>query len=90
MNVGGALKRLATSWDDAVAWRLAAYDAGHDSFVLHRVETIRKTMVSRSRDGSLPDLHTQLEDLFVEVWRQESFERTHPLTCDAIRAASGR
>jgi hypothetical protein len=34
-----------------------------------------------------PDLQTQWEDLLNEIWRQEQFERTHPYTCGAIRAA---
>ena len=34
-----------------------------------------------------PDLQTQWEDLVNEVWHQEQFERTHPYTCGAIRAA---
>lgn len=42
-----------------------------------------------------PDgLGSQLEDLFVEVWRQErreaQFERDHPFTCAVIREGSGR
>lgn len=33
------------------------------------------------------DLGSQLEDLFVEVLRQEKFELQHPFTCAAMRAA---
>lgn len=32
-----------------------------------------------------PDLQTQFEAILDEVWRQESFERTHPFTCGVIR-----
>ena len=32
-----------------------------------------------------PDLHTQLEELFSEVWAQEGFERAHPFTCATMR-----
>ena len=35
-----------------------------------------------------PDLRSQLEDLLIEVWRQEDFERRHPFTCAVIREAS--
>lgn len=35
-----------------------------------------------------PDLGSQLEEILVEVWRQEEFERTHPFTCAVIREAS--
>ncbi len=34
------------------------------------------------------DLGSQLEDLFVEVWRQEQFERQHPFTCAVIRESN--
>ena len=37
-----------------------------------------------------PDLHSQWEDLMNEVWRQESFERTHPYTCSVMREAPRR
>lgn len=43
--------------------------------------------VSR-RLGGVPDLHSQFEELLVEVWRQEDFERRHPFTCGVIREAS--
>ncbi len=36
----------------------------------------------------VPDLSSQLEELLVEVWRQEDFERQHPFTCAVIREAS--
>ncbi len=32
-----------------------------------------------------PDLYTQLEELLIEVWEQEKFERTHPFTCAVMR-----
>ena len=35
-----------------------------------------------------PDLGSELEELLIEVWRQEAFERKHPFTCAAIRQAS--
>ena len=35
--------------------------------------------------SAAPDLQTQLEELLNEVWRQESFERKHPFTCEVIR-----
>lgn len=37
-----------------------------------------------------PDLATQLEELRVEVWRQEKFERTHPFACRVIRESARR
>lgn len=37
-------------------------------------------------DGAA-DLHTQLEELLDEVWKQETFERKHPFTCGVIREA---
>lgn len=40
------------------------------------------------RRPDLPDLGSQLEELLVEVWRQEEFERKHPFTCAVIREAS--
>ena len=52
--------------------------------------TERRISLGRRRASSLqmaPDLHTQWEDLVNEVWHQEQFERTHPYTCGAIRAA---
>jgi hypothetical protein len=36
----------------------------------------------------LLDLASQLEELLIEVWRQEPFERKHPFTCDVIRQTS--
>lgn len=33
----------------------------------------------------LSDLGSQLEELLIEVWRQEEFERKHPFTCSVIR-----
>jgi hypothetical protein len=39
---------------------------------------------------SAPDLASQLEELLVEVWRQEDFERRHPFTCAVIRQDAGR
>jgi hypothetical protein len=35
-----------------------------------------------------PDLASQLEDLLVEVWHQEEFERKHPFTCAVMREPS--
>lgn len=35
-----------------------------------------------------PDLGSQLEELLIEVWRQEDYERKHPFTCAVIREAS--
>ncbi len=40
------------------------------------------------RRPDVPDLGSQLEELLVEVWRQEDFERKHPFTCGAIRELS--
>jgi hypothetical protein len=40
------------------------------------------------RTEAPPDLGSQLEELLVEVWRQETFERKHPFTCAAIRQTS--
>lgn len=37
------------------------------------------------RRPELPDLGSQLEELMIEVWRQEEFERKHPFTCAVIR-----
>jgi hypothetical protein len=36
----------------------------------------------------VPDLGSQLEELLVEVLRQEDFERKHPFTCGVIRELS--
>jgi hypothetical protein len=38
-----------------------------------------------NRETASPDLHTQLEELFSEVWAQESFEKAHPFTCATMR-----
>ena len=35
-----------------------------------------------------PDLSDQYSELLIEVWAQERFERTHPITCAAIRHAA--
>ena len=35
-----------------------------------------------------PDLGSQFEDLLIEVWRQEEFERKHPFTCEVMREPS--
>lgn len=51
---------------------------------------LRAIVPRAGKVGSGPDLATQLEDLFDEVWRQESFERDHPYTCGVIRDAFGR
>lgn len=40
------------------------------------------------RPWNTPDLASQLEELLVEVWRQEDFERKHPFTCAVIRETS--
>lgn len=45
-----------------------------------------KSSFDQRRD--VPDLDSQLEELLVEVWRQEDFERKHPFTCGAIRELS--
>lgn len=42
----------------------------------------------QSRPAYASELCVQLEDLFVEVWKQEKFERTHPFTCGVIREAA--
>ncbi len=47
----------------------------------------RRRLFQRS---GLPDLESQLEELLVEVWRQEDFERKHPFTCAVIRDESIR
>ncbi len=53
-------------------------------YKLRRLVAAAKTQLSRVFfDPS--DLGSQLEDLFVEVLRQEQFERMHPITCAAIR-----
>lgn len=41
------------------------------------------------RPAYVGGLYEQLEDLFVEVWKQERFERTHPFTCGVMREAAG-
>lgn len=45
--------------------------------------------VRRGQDQA-PDLETQLEEILVEVWRQETFERMHPFTCGVIRESARR
>ncbi len=47
--------------------------------------TARRRLFQHS---DLPDLGSQLEELLVEVWRQEDFERKHPFTCAVIRDVS--
>jgi hypothetical protein len=47
--------------------------------------TTRRPLVRRPDE---PDLGSQLEELLVEVWRQEEFERKHPFTCAVIREFS--
>ena len=42
----------------------------------------------KARPPYASELYVQLEDLFVEVWKQEKFERTHPFTCGVIREAA--
>ena len=42
----------------------------------------------RPRPDYVSELYVQLEDLFVEVWKQERYERTHPFTCGVIREAA--
>lgn len=88
MNLGDVLKRLAESWETTVEFRMAAYELKDQPRPVQRHQALRAAMRSRQRPSSAPDLHTQLEDLFGEVWRQESFERTHPFTCGVIREAS--
>lgn len=57
------------------------------SFVLKALGTV-KSLLFRGTEP-LPDLGSQLEELLVEVWRQEAFERKHPFTCAVIRQAAG-
>lgn len=47
--------------------------------------TARKKPLQR---WGTPDLGSQLEELLIEVWRQEDFERKHPFTCAVIRETS--
>ena len=56
------------------------------SFVLKALDAV-KSLLFRGAEP-LPDLGSQLEELLVEVWRQEAFERKHPFTCAVIRQAS--
>lgn len=69
MKLLAALRSLARALDDIAALRAAAYEL-----------PVRPPLPQGE-----PDLHTQLEALFDEVWRQEAFERAHPLTCGAMR-----
>ena len=51
---------------------------------------MRSTLASAGKPAffrrpELPDLGSQLEELMIEVWRQEEFERKHPFTCAVIR-----
>lgn len=42
----------------------------------------------RFRSVDAPDLGSQLEELLIEVWRQEDYERKHPFTCAVMREPS--
>lgn len=44
-----------------------------------------RTLLFRRIDP--PDLGSQLEELLIEVWRLENYERKHPFTCGVIREA---
>ncbi len=50
--------------------------------------TARQAMDRRLIEAA--DLDSQLEEILDEVWRQETFERTHPFTCGVIREAFRR
>ena len=88
MNLGDVLKWLAVSWETTSELRMAAYELEDHSRPVQRQQALTAPMRNRQRPSGAPDLHTQLEDLFGEVWRQESFERMHPFTCGVIREAS--
>lgn len=59
---------------------------GKARLMLTAPSVARKLPFSRKPD--LPDLESQLEELLIEVWRQEEFERKHPFTCAVIREVS--
>lgn len=75
MGLLAALRSLNRALDELAALREAAYGE-----LPGRVPP----------PPGVPDLHTQLEELFDEVWRQEAFERSHPLTCGAMRETISR
>lgn len=56
------------------------------TFMLKALAAARLSLFRRKE--SPPDLGSQLEELLIEVWRQEAFERTHPFTCGVIRQTS--
>jgi hypothetical protein len=56
------------------------------TFMLKALAAARSSLFRRSGPS---DLGSQLEQLLVEVWRQEAFERKHPFTCAVIRQTSG-
>lgn len=47
-----------------------------------------RSWLCRRAEPPTADLESELEELLVEVWRQEAFEREHPFTCAVIRQAS--
>ena len=55
-------------------------------FMLKALAAAKSLLFRRSEPQ--PDLGSQMEELMIEVWRQEAFERTHPFTCAVIRQAS--
>ncbi len=87
MNLGDVLKWLAVSWETTAGLQMAAYELDDQPRPVQRHQPLTASMRKRQLPPGAPDLHTQLEDLFGEVWRQESFERTHPFTCGVIREA---
>jgi hypothetical protein len=54
--------------------------------VFKRLAAARASLVRRNPPP--PDLESQREELRVEVWHQEAFERRHPFTCAVIRQTS--
>ena len=88
MNLGDVLKWLTVSWETTAELRMAAYELEDEPRPVQQHQALTAGMRSRQRPPGAPDLHTQLEDLFGEVWRQESFERRHPFTCGVIREAA--
>jgi hypothetical protein len=59
----------------------------HPEFMVKAFGAVRSWLFRRTKPP-LPDLGSQLEELLIEVWRQEAFEGKHPFTCAVIRQTS--
>ena len=64
---------------------LVAYWVADQSERMRRNQAAVKALMIQAY---LPDLGSQFEDLMIEVWRQEEFERKHPFTCAVMREPS--